>query len=75
MAKKQITHIKNFLILHVPYHESVTCLMISYFIFYPENKLVNTLTSMGDQQQYKINFSVPESLGSETVCFLAVHTT
>ena len=27
---------------------------------------------MGDQQQNQINFSVPESLISETICFLEV---
>ena len=29
---------------------------------------------MEDQQQYQINFSVPESFGSKTMCFLEVHT-
>ena len=29
---------------------------------------------MGDQQQYKMNFFVPGSIGSKTIHFLQVHT-
>ena len=29
---------------------------------------------MEEQQQYEMNFSVPESLGSKTILFLQVHT-
>ena len=40
------------------------------FHFLSWNYKVTTLTCMDDQQQYQINFSIPESLGCETMCFL-----
>ena len=49
-------------------------MMISFSFFISKLQVTSPLTCMENQQKYKMNFYVPESLGSKKMRFLQVHT-